>query len=546
MRPIRAIALSAALVLSMSQAAQAASGLVVPPSQSRVPRGHRLSANQAIAIGARAANVRSAVRSGRGVSAFAWEAGAGTWEVHWTDRRGTEIATAVVGDANGRVLEAWHGIQVAWQMARGYPGSFGRRTNALYVWLPLCFAFFAPFFDWRRPLRLLHLDLAMLLSFSVSLAFFNHAHIYASVPLIYPPMLYLLARLLWIGLRGRDLGPLRTAVPAAWLGTAAIFLIGFRAGLNTVDSNVIDVGYASSVGAHQITTGLPLYGHFPAAIDRGDAYGPVNYEAYVPFNALFGFSGRWDSLPATHAASIFFDLLCMALLWLIGRLIRGPTLGAALAYSWAAYPFTLFAMNSNANDALVAALLLAAVAAATSAPARGALVALGALTKFAPLALAPLMATHGLAVSARRARALVLFALAFAATALVALAPVFFHSSLSELWQRTVVYQATRPSPFSIWGLYGGLGWAQTAVQVAAVVLALALALVRRREDVVGLAALAAAIVIAIQLGVTHWFYLYIPWFFGPAMVALLCRYTDGDLAGGDKQLLDRVGAHRL
>ena len=31
-------------------------------------------------------------------------------------------------------------------MARGYPGAFGRRVNALYVWLPLCLLFLAPFF----------------------------------------------------------------------------------------------------------------------------------------------------------------------------------------------------------------------------------------------------------------------------------------------------------------------------------------------------------------------------------------------------------------
>jgi len=39
---------------------------------------------------------------------------------------------------------------------------------------------------------------------------------------------------------------------------------------------------------------------------------------------------------------------------------------------------------------------------------------------------------------------------------------------------------------------------------------------------VVGLAAACAAAVIAEQLGIEHWFYLYIPWFFAIVMVALL------------------------
>jgi hypothetical protein len=39
---------------------------------------------------------------------------------------------------------------------------------------------------------------------------------------------------------------------------------------------------------------------------------------------------------------------------------------------------------------------------------------------------------------------------------------------------------------------------------------------------VVTLAALAAAVLIAVQIGVTHWFYLYIVWFFPLVMVAVL------------------------
>ena len=86
-----------------------------------------------------------------------------------------ELAQVYVDDASGKVTEAWTGFQVAWTMARGYPGAFGRRVNAWYVWLPLCLLFVAPFLPWRRRPTLLHLDLAVLLGFSVSLAFFNHA-----------------------------------------------------------------------------------------------------------------------------------------------------------------------------------------------------------------------------------------------------------------------------------------------------------------------------------------------------------------------------------
>ena len=40
--------------------------------------------------------------------------------------------------ARGAVLEQWTGPQVAWRMARGYEGAFGRKLNAPYMLVPLC------------------------------------------------------------------------------------------------------------------------------------------------------------------------------------------------------------------------------------------------------------------------------------------------------------------------------------------------------------------------------------------------------------------------
>jgi len=185
--------------------------------------------------------------------------------------------------------------------------------------------------------------------------------------------------------------------------------------------------------------------------------------------------------------------------------------------------------------------VLAALLAASSPAGRlagragsGALAALAGLTKFAPLALAPLLASDGLRElpPARRARSLAMFVVAFALTTAIAFVPALTHSSLHTFFERTLVYQSQRNSPFSIWGLYGvsptggpSVGWlsdAQAAVQGAALALAFAVAILPRRFDLIGLAATTAAVLIAVQLGVEHWFYLYIPWFFGLAILALL------------------------
>jgi hypothetical protein len=550
MRPLAMLTTAAVLMLAAPPAAASEAPIPVPAS-SIPPAGRRLSANRVLEIAAALPKMRAVRAEYRGSYGGAYLKGPFRWQVSYFSRRGKEIGQVILDDGTGRVLEQWTGFQVPWTMARGYSGAFGRHVNALYIWLPLCLLFVLPFFNFRRPLSLLHLDLLVLLSFSISLAFFNDARIYASVPLVYPPLLYLLARMLWLALRRPHSAvppapshsaalpsqpPLRLLVPASWLALGAVFLLGFRIALNVTDSNVIDVGYAGVIGAQKITHDKPLYGHYPSENEHGDTYGPVNYEAYVPFEQIFGWSGHWDDLPAAHAAAIVFDLLAVALVFLLGRRVRGPTLGIALAYAWVSYPFTLFSLQSNSNDTLVAVLVLAALLAASyrsklALSARGAFAALAGLTKFAPLALAPLLAAHGLrergwvGISSLRSRAFALFLIAFLGVAALVSIPALSHDSLHTIYERTIGYQANRGSPFSIWGLYGGLGGAQLAVELAAVGLALALAILPRRPDLVGLAAACAAVIIATQLGVEHWFYLYIPWFFGLAMLALLGRF---------------------
>jgi hypothetical protein len=557
MRPLPALLACALACLAPSMASAAtghpagvSSGLTrattsnpetpIPVAPSNVPpAGRRLSADQVLAIAEKLPKMRAVRREYPGSYGGAYLKLPFHWQVSYFSKGGKkEIGQVIIDDLSGRVLEQWTGFQVAWTMARGYPGAFGRHVNALYIWLPLCLLFLAPFIDFRRPFSLLHLDLFVLLSFSVSLAFFNHAHIYASVPMAYPPMLYLLARMLALLRRVRRDGalrppPLRLLVPTPWLAIGVVFLLGFRIGLNVTDGNVIDVGYAGVIGAQKIAHDEPLYGSFPTDNEHGDTYGPFNYEAYVPFEQIFGWSGTWDDLPAAHGAAVFFDVLAVVLLFLLGRRMRGPTLGVALAYAWVSYPFTLFALESNSNDTLVAALVLAALLAAgyrskLAPAARGTFAALAGLTKFAPLALAPILATHGLRELSPvgRARALALYVIAFAVVSALVFVPALDHNSLHTIYERTFVYQANRASPFSIWGLYG-LHPAEEIVEIAAVLFVLALAVIPRRSDLVGLAAACAAAVIAMQLGIEHWFYLYIPWFFPLVMLALLGRFSD-------------------
>jgi hypothetical protein len=465
----------------------------------------------------------------------------------WSGRAG-QIADAVVEDTTGRVTEAWTGPQVAWKMARGGEGAFGGKTLLKpYVWVVFCLLFLVGLADLRRPLAVRNLDLLALLGFSVSLAFFDEGEIFRSVPLVYPVLGYLLARGLWVG-AGRRAGVLSSVWPTWALAVAAVFLIGFRVGLNhQAPHGVIDVGLAGVVGANRILDGEAPYGNMPqsaglpscgpadadgyvrdhvqtngrceAAIERGDTYGPVSYEAYVPATAIFGWSGKWDSLPAAHATSIAFDLLAVVVLLLIGLRFGGTRLGVLLAFAWSAYPFTAYTLNANTNDVVMPVFLLAGFWLSTSSWARGAAVALSGWTKFASLLVAPLWATYPSLELRRAARYVAGFVVATVlAFAILALEPSLW-GAVRTFWDRTIDYQSARDSPFSIWG-WGqyhargipDLGFLQPVVEVLAVLLAVVVAFVPRRKGPVQLAALTAAVLVAFQLTLTHWFYLYLPW----------------------------------
>ena len=438
---------------------------------------------------------------------------------------GEVVADVYVDGRTGKVVELWTGPQAGTFLARGLEPSVGRSLNKPYIWLPLAMLFLVPFVDPRRPFRLVHLDLLVLLSFGVSQLYFNKGEIDLSVPLVYPPLLYLLGRVLLAGFRPRERSePLMPYAKASWLVVGLGLLVAFRIGLNLVDSTVIDVGYASVVGADRVMDGLPLY----VLNDiHGDTYGPLNYLSYVPFVALLPWDGSWGAVVPAHAAAIFFDLLVIGGLVLLGRRMRkgleGTLLGLGLAWAWAAYPFSVLALQTNTNDGLVAVLLLGALLAISSPAGRGVMIGLGVAAKFAPLALAPLFAT-GLG-DERRLRAWPAFGAAMAAVCFGSVVLLLPEGGWREFYDTTIGFQLSRSSPFSLWGLHESLGWLQSAAKLGVVALAAAVAFVPRRRDLRQVAALAAGVLIALQITSTYWFYLYLVWIAPLVLVATFGAY---------------------
>jgi len=475
-------------------------------------------------------------------------------------------AEVYVRDEDGSIAEVRTGPQVAWMMARGYEGAFGRAVNRWRVWIPLCAVFLLVLLPITRPRRLVSwrtLDLLVLLSFTVSWMWFNEGDIFTSVPLQYPPLLYLLARMAWITTKRARLrratnpgdSPLPGTVPPSevrapevraprapglpgwmptWLlVTVLILLLALRWGLNGLNSNVIDVGYAGVIGADLIVNGETPYGNMPSDCGQCDTYGPLNYIAYVPFEAVMPHTGKWDDLPAAHGAAALFDGLTMLALLVLGWRLAGRRMGLTFAIAWAAFPFTAFTLSSNSNDALISACVAWGLVLASRPLGRGLMLGLGVAAKIVPAILLPLWARHPFPRRnpATGPRRLLSYLVGLAIAALLTGWVLFLDGmdGLRAFWSRTVGYQAERESPFSIWGQYDWLQPVHVAVGALVVLAALLVLRWPRRLDLVQWAAISAALLIGFELVLTHWFYLYIPWFLPLVILVVVPDWPDPD-----------------
>jgi hypothetical protein len=500
-----------------------------PESMTVPPPGFSTSANDAIAIAKRQPEVRKVLRK-HPKAIFDVSIFSGVyWQVDVAKGTGVRAWVDVDVGPRGDVLGVYPGIAASSYLARGKFDPILRKT---WVWLSFGVLFLVPFVDPRRLRRMLHLDLAVLLSFGVSYALLDNRHAEAAALLIYPPLLYLLGRMLLVGLRPRrPRGRLVPLLPTVALLVGVIALFGGRVALNVSSDKVMDIGYASVVGADRIAHKQQLY------VDNethGDTYGPVNYLAYLPFEAALPWKGQWDALPSAHAATIAFDLLTLLGLVLLGMRFRpgpeGRRLGLAMAWAWAACPFTLLGVLENTNDGLVALLLVVALLVFGSAPARGAVLGLAAAAKFSPAALLLLFARG---VDGDRRKQWLQTIVACVGVFAFTMAVYWPAGGLPELWACTLGFQLSRPPDFSLWAVFEGIGWTQTALEVLGVGIAAAVAFVPGRRTLTEVSALSAAVLIAIQLPGGHWFYFYIMWFAPLVIMALFSAHREPLAAAG-------------
>ena len=183
----------------------------------------------------------------------------------------------------------------------------------LIPWLPLGLLFFLAFFDPRRPLRLLHLDLLIMLASSAyALVIWDGAsgNNFTAMVLVDLGFVYLIVRMLSLVSRQRRTSDrIIPVLSVRSITVLLVLLVTVRLVYPLFDDRpVIDVGLASVIGADRITHGQELYDGAWGVLNHPDTYGPLTYLAYVPFEQIFPYSSPHRVL-AARAAAAAWDLL---------------------------------------------------------------------------------------------------------------------------------------------------------------------------------------------------------------------------------------------
>jgi Glycosyltransferase family 87 len=489
--------------------------MFLAPDGTQVPRGFTIDPNQAIALAKTAPKMVAIHRVDHPlrIVAYVWVGSHYEIYFYYHDR---VIADQIIG-AKGQIGATYTGPLILGIYGRGH---YGQIFDSPILLAAFTLMFLAPLLFLRRRSWLDRFDIAALLTFGVSYLLFDNGHLEPAVWMFYPPLIYLLVRMLLRGYRPRRVaGTVDCRLPTAVLVVGLIALMVARIVIALQPAGVIDVGTASALGAYKLLHGQSLY-YF--SLGHGDTYGPIAYLAYVPFELLF--PGNWGYLPAARAATITFDLLTIAGLIVLGWRLRsgreGWRLGLLLAWLWAACPCSLLGMEKSTNDGLVALLVVLVMLVLESPIKRGVLVGLGAASKFFPAILLPLVAVgRGDADEKTIRKVLAGFVVAAGASIALFLPP----GGVKEFWDHTIGFQLTRSDIFSIWALHPALAPIKVALEAGAVILAVAVAFrPRGRRTPAQVAALAAAVIIAVQLPALHWFYLYIVWFLPLVLIAVL------------------------
>jgi hypothetical protein len=380
--------------------------------------------------------------------------------------------------------------------------------------------------------RMRNLDVAALLSFLAPVVLLQKRYVDASVIAAAPGMSYLAVRCACVAFGSRRAPPASTPVylklTARWreaervrvlrLTLVSLGLVFVMVGVSS--PGAVDVAYALMEGATKLLHGVIPYGHMPGDVVHGDTYPILSYLLYVPLAAISPVASTWDSVDLALGAAVLAALSAAGAAFCLAagprrhgrrRSAAAETHGLRTAIAWLSFPPLLIAVSTGTSDVVLGAMLVFAIVLWRAPAASAAMLAAAGWFKLAPFALVPLW------LAPLRGRRLVASAVAIAGVSTAMLAVVVGvggPSGLAMMWH-ALAYQFQRGSPQSPWAALG-ISAVQPIGQ-ATVLALIAGGCVRLRLDP-GLAtrermsALAAAVLLGLQLAADYWAFLYLAW----------------------------------
>jgi hypothetical protein len=380
--------------------------------------------------------------------------------------------------------------------------------------------------------RLRNLDVLAALSLVATVVLFEHGYLSASVLSVLPGLGYLLVRCarlaLGQGVTPAASTPLFDGLTRRWPRSQRVRLLRMvlvTLGLVLVmvgvgSPNAVDVAYATMEGATTIVHGVLPYGHMPGDVIHGDTYPILSYLLYVPIAWVAPVHATWDSIYGALAVASLAALATAGALFRAAggtRTRRAPraadeTLGLRAAITWLSFPPLLVVVSAGTTDLVLSAMLTFAVLLWRRPASSTGLLAVAGWFKLAPFALVPVWLAPHRGKPLRRAVA----ALAAVSIAMVALVVALGGLHGPVAMAHAISYQFDRGSLQSPWVALGITSLQPVGQAVVLALIAGAVVRLRRDPELVYeprcIAALAAAILIALQLVANYWTFLYLAW----------------------------------
>ncbi len=416
---------------------------------------------------------------------------------------------------------------------------------ALLIGLAALFVLMAGVAPWRR---LRNLDVAAALSLIAPVVLLQKRYVDASVLAAVPGLAYLMVRCAF-----RALGPpaeFRPSIPLldaltpgwdarrrVWVLRLALASLALVFVMVTVSSReAVDVAYAVMEGATKLIGGVLPYGHMPGDVIHGDTYPLLSYVLYAPLAWVSPVRSTWSPVDLALGAAVASALAVAWAMFRAGagarrfrRAARAPEhelAGLRAALTWLAFPPLLAAVSTGTSDVVLALMVVMAVLLWRRPGLAAGLLALGAWFKLVPLALLParLAPLRG----RRLARALLAIAVVCAPMLVLLVALGGLGGPAAML--RAMSYQLSRGSPQSLWSALHiqslqPLGEAAALALIAAATVRLATR-PEWEQETARMAAMAGAILIALQLTANYWAFLYLIWVLPLVTMSLLADPT--------------------